>query len=133
MALTSTLSAPTFHLQLLPSTVPRVILLPPYHAQDGPELDTAGSDSIRPALLPESPMRPRMSACDLGSFGFGRGSLEPSSESDFVTWSPACVTWREALAAAFPIMAAWPLSVSTPGGKTVRQEPGMSMRRCCLV
>ncbi len=103
-------------------TDPRVTFPLLCHTQDGPELDTAGSNVIQPVLGPDSSMRPNMSTCDLGSFAIGRTSHDTATDSDMEPWSPACVTWREAMATAFPIMAAWPLSVSTPGGVVGRAE-----------
>lgn len=112
---------------------PRVNLMLPYYMQDGPDHDTAGSNVVRPVLGPDSSTQPRMSAFNVASFGFGRTSLYPSTDSDLETWTPACVTWREALAAAFPVLAAWPLSTGTPGGTAVRREFGLDMCRCCFV
>ncbi len=85
-------------------------------------------------------MQPRMSACDLGSFGISRTSRDTLNESDMEMWSPACVTWREALAAAFPIMADWPISAGTPSGTAVRLELRIGHdhivlfvdHRCCM-
>lgn len=99
----------------------------PYLWQDGPDQDTAGSNVVRPVIGPDSLMQPRMSAFDLGSYGISRASRDTLNESDLLDpWNPACVTWREALAAAFPILAAFSHSAGMASGTAVRRELGMA-------
>ncbi len=95
------------------------------HTQESSEQIGMASPASRPLpAAPESSWRPRRSLTDLGSLA-GTSSFDTLSDLEVESGGggggggAACVTWREALAAAFPIMAAWPLSASV-ASRTVR-------------